>query len=151
MGFFVGVTGFICKEKHGQALREAVSKEEVMQEVDSRSAPWDLVCESRRNPIWISACDLLACHGPPRALRNFPFIFCGQVKTVPPEQLMVETDAPYLGFPGCRQGHSKPKQQVSFRHILPDNLIMSLTRRPMNKFSRIICNMFYVLHSSYLT
>ncbi|CAN0494513.1 unnamed protein product [Ectocarpus sp. 8 AP-2014] len=24
---------------------------------------------------------------------------------------MVETDAPYLGFSGCRKGHDKPKKQ----------------------------------------
>lgn len=35
-----------------------------------------------------------------------------QVKRVPLDRLMVETDAPYLGFTGCRKGHSKPKKQV---------------------------------------
>eukprot|EP00903_Cladosiphon_okamuranus_P018774 g17271.t1 len=33
------------------------------------------------------------------------------VKRVPLERLMVETDAPYLGFTGCRKGHSKPNKQ----------------------------------------
>ncbi|CAM9854872.1 unnamed protein product [Pylaiella littoralis] len=33
------------------------------------------------------------------------------VKRVPLDRLMVETDAPYLGFTGCRKGHSKPKKQ----------------------------------------
>ncbi|CAM9529167.1 unnamed protein product, partial [Phaeothamnion confervicola] len=33
------------------------------------------------------------------------------VASLPPNRLMVETDAPYLGFPGCRQGHAKPKSQ----------------------------------------
>lgn len=30
MGFFVGVTGFICKNKHGEALRAAVRKASFM-------------------------------------------------------------------------------------------------------------------------
>ncbi|CAM9554872.1 unnamed protein product [Hapterophycus canaliculatus] len=33
------------------------------------------------------------------------------VKRIPLNRLMVETDAPYLGFTGCRKGHSKPKKQ----------------------------------------
>ncbi|CAM9601677.1 unnamed protein product [Ectocarpus fasciculatus] len=33
------------------------------------------------------------------------------VKRVPLDRLMVETDAPYLGFSGCRKGHNKPKKQ----------------------------------------
>lgn len=35
-----------------------------------------------------------------------------QVKDIPLDRVMVETDAPYLGFPGCREGYAKPKQQV---------------------------------------
>ena len=35
-----------------------------------------------------------------------------QMKRVPLDRIMVETDAPYLGFTGCRKGHSKPKKQV---------------------------------------
>ena len=30
---------------------------------------------------------------------------------IPLAKLMVETDAPYLGFPNCRAGHPKPKKQ----------------------------------------
>ncbi|CAM9811623.1 unnamed protein product [Laminaria digitata] len=32
------------------------------------------------------------------------------VKLIPLDRLMVETDAPYLGFTGCRKGHSNPKK-----------------------------------------
>lgn len=46
-GFYIGVTGFLCKQKHGEELREAI-------------------------------------------------------KRVPLDRLVVETDAPYMGFPGCR-------------------------------------------------
>jgi TatD DNase family protein len=46
-GFYIGVTGFLCKRMHGAALRE-------------------------------------------------------MVKRVPLDRLVVETDAPYMGFPGCR-------------------------------------------------
>ncbi|KAG5189512.1 hypothetical protein JKP88DRAFT_206023 [Tribonema minus] len=35
----------------------------------------------------------------------------GCLQQVPLDRLMVETDAPYLGFPGCRKGHSQPKRQ----------------------------------------
>lgn len=41
-----------------------------------------------------------------------PFLLEIQVKQVPLDRLMVETDAPYLGFTGCRKGHTKPKKQV---------------------------------------
>ena len=56
MGFYISVSGVVCKEDRGAPLREIL-------------------------PL------------------------------VPDDRLMVETDAPYLGFPTCREGLRKPKQQ----------------------------------------
>ncbi len=56
MGFYIGVTGYICKQKHGQHLRSILPR-------------------------------------------------------IPLDRLLIETDAPYMGFPKCRKGHSNPKKQ----------------------------------------
>ncbi|RHY09946.1 hypothetical protein DYB36_005582 [Aphanomyces astaci] len=59
MGFYIGITGFVCKQPHGAALQSMLSS-----------------------------------------------------GVLPLDRLVVETDAPYMGFPGCRSFEpSGPKRQ----------------------------------------